>query len=98
MSGPRVIAVDLGGTKLLAGVVDPHGVVVRRAVRPTNTANEDALLAEIEAAVEELIDDGVAALGLGIPSTIDQRAGRAVSSVNIPLAGVDFRARLRERF
>jgi glucokinase len=98
MSGPRVIAVDLGGTKLLAGVVDADGVVIRRTVRPTNVSNEDALLAEVEGAVEELVDEGVAALGVGIPSTIDQRSGRAVSSVNIPLAGVDFRERLRERF
>ncbi len=39
----------------------------------------------------------IAALGFGLPSRIDQRAGRAVASVNIPLAGVDFREKMRER-
>jgi glucokinase len=98
MSNRRVIAVDLGGTKMLAGVVDSDGVVVRRTVRPTNVSGEEELLEEVEGAVAELADDGAEAIGVGIPSTIDQRAGRAVSSVNIPLTDVDLGARLRERF
>jgi glucokinase len=98
MDAQRVIAVDLGGTKLLAGVVDSDGVVVRRTVRPTTRAGENELLAEVEGAVAELIEDGVGAVGVGIPSTIDQRSGTAVSSVNIPLTDVDLPARLRERF
>jgi glucokinase len=98
MDAQRVIAVDLGGTKLLAGVVDSEGVVVRRTVRPTAHTGENELLAEVEGAVAELIEDGVGAVGVGIPSTIDQRAGRAVSSVNVPLTDVDLPSRLRERF
>lgn len=98
MDAQRVIAVDLGGTKLLAGVVDGDGVVVRRTVRPTTRTGENELLAEVEGAVAELIDEGVGAIGVGIPSTIDQRAGRAVASVNVPLTDVDLPARLRERF
>lgn len=98
MSDRRVIAVDLGGTKMLAGVVDSEGVVVRRTVRPTNVAGEEDLLAELDRAVSELANDGAEAIGVGIPSTIDQRAGRAVSSVNIPLDDVDLGRRLTERF
>ena len=48
--------------------------------------------------VEELLVDDVAAIGFGLPSTIDQRSGRAISSVHIPLADLDFRDRMRERF
>lgn len=67
-------------------------------MRPTTVASEEELLAELEGAVGELVDDEVAAIGVGIPSTIDQRAGRAVASVNVPLTDVDLPARLRERF
>jgi glucokinase len=98
MAGPCVIAVDLGGTKLLAGVVDDDGVVVKRTVRPTVIESQDALLAELDGAIDELRQDDVAAIGVGIPSTIDQRVGRAVSSVNIPLAEIDFREHLTNRF
>jgi glucokinase len=98
MSNRRVIAVDLGGTKMLAGVVDSDGVVVRRMVRPTNVSGEAELLGELEGALAELADDGAEAIGVGIPSTIDQRFGRAVSSVNIPLDDVELGKRLSERF
>jgi glucokinase len=97
MTDRHVVAVDLGGTKLLAGVVDREGVVVRRAVRRTVLSGEDALLAQLEEAVGEMAGSDLAALGVGIPSTIDQRMGRAVSSVNIPLDCVDLRDRLSDR-
>jgi glucokinase len=94
----RVIGVDLGGTKILAGVVDEAGTVGRRHERPTPVASQEELLAGLDAAVGELIDDSVVALGFGIPSTIDQRSGRAVWSTNIPLHDLDLRTRMRERF
>jgi glucokinase len=98
MAGSRVIAVDLGGTKLLAGVLNEDGVVVKRTVRPTAVQSQEALLEELDGAIEELLEDDVSAIGVGLPSTIDQRVGRAVSSVNIPLAGIDFREHLTTRF
>ena len=98
MAGSRVIAVDLGGTKLLAGVLNEDGVIVKRTVRPTAVQSQDALLQELDGAIEELLEDDVSAIGVGLPSTIDQRVGRAVSSVNIPLAGIDFREHLTTRF
>jgi glucokinase len=98
MAGSCVIAVDLGGTKLLAGVLNEDGVVVKRTVRPTAVQSQDTLLEELDGAIEELLEDDVSAIGVGLPSTIDQRVGRAVSSVNIPLAGIDFREHLTSRF
>jgi glucokinase len=98
MSPPQVIAVDLGGTKLAAGLVDRDGAVARRAVEPTDARSEDAVLAQLERVIDGLADGGFAALGVGLPSTIDQRSGRAVASVNIPLAEVDLRDRLSDRF
>jgi glucokinase len=98
MKPQRVIAVDLGGTKLLTGVVDREGVVIRRTVRATDLSSEEALLSQLESAIGELVDEQAGGLGIGIPSTIDQRVGRAVSSVNVPLTDVNLREHLRERF
>ena len=98
MSAQRAIGVDVGGTKILAGIVDRTGNVARRDERPTPTASQDELLAALDAVVEGLLDEDVAAIGFGLPSTIDQRAGRAVSSVHIPLADLDFRDRMADRF
>jgi glucokinase len=98
VSEPLVIGVDVGGTKLLGGVVARDGKVIRRLEVPTPTATEEALLAGLDELVESLVDDEVQALGFGLPSTIDQRSGQAVQSVNIPLEQVPFRARFAERF
>jgi glucokinase len=98
LAGPFVIGVDVGGTKILAGRVTRDGTVERRHEEPTPTASEDALLAGLARVVEELLDTDVVAVGFGIPSTIDQRTGTAVSSVNIPLTDVDLRTWGHERF
>jgi glucokinase len=99
LDGNRVIGVDLGGTKILAGVVDDRGQVERRWEYPTPTASQGELLAGLDAAIEEILTDDIAALGFGLPSPIDQKAGRALQAVNIPLdESVDFRGRMRERF
>jgi glucokinase len=98
VSDRHVIALDLGGTKLAAGAVNRDGTVVRRAKHRTDTSSQDALVAQLERVIGELVSDETGALGVGIPSLIDQRAGRAGSSVNVPLAGVDLRDRLVERF
>ena len=98
MAPQRVIGVDLGGTKILAGVVDRDGTVERRREVPTPLASQDELLQGLAGAVADVLEDDVAAIGFGIPSTIDQRSGKAVTSVNIPLADLDLRAWMRERF
>jgi glucokinase len=99
LDGQHVIGVDLGGTKILAGVVDRDGRVQRRREHRTPVSSEDDLLTGLDQAVEELVDDAVVAVGFGLPSPIDQHTGRAQQAVNIPLdSSVDFRARMSKRF
>ncbi|MEZ5101405.1 MAG: ROK family protein [Thermoleophilia bacterium] len=98
MTSPRVIGVDLGGTKLLAGVVDRAGVVLERTLRETDVSSPGALLAQLDEAIAELAANGVDAIGLGLPAIIDQRRGAPVSATNVPLGGIDLRARMEQRF
>jgi glucokinase len=94
----HVIGVDVGGTKMNAALVSRDGRFEGAVTRPTPQGSQEEFLAGLEAIVEEVRDGEAAALGLGLPSTIDQRGGRVVSSVNIPLVDVDVRSRMRERF
>jgi glucokinase len=88
----------VGGTKTLAAVVNRQGELEEHVTHPTDVSSQDALLAGLDAIVEELRKGReIAALGFGVPSRVDQRSGRAVASVNIPLADVDFRDRMRQR-
>jgi glucokinase len=96
VSVTHAIGIDLGGTKMLAGLVTREGEVVRRHERAT-PSTQDELLAELDEAILELLDDSVVAIGLGIPAPIDQRRGRVFPAVNTPIAGVDLRDRMRDR-
>jgi glucokinase len=87
----RVIGVDVGGTKIRAGVVDRAGNVERTVVRPTPTTSQAAVLAGIVAVVREVVDERVVAVGFGVPSQIDQRLGTLGQAVNLPLAEIPFR-------
>ena len=99
MDGKRVIGVDVGGTKVLAGIVDRDGRVERRREYPTGLGSEEELLAGLDESVEDLLGDDISALGFGIPSPLDQRTGRALQAVNLPLGSeLDLRARMAERF
>jgi glucokinase len=93
-----VIGVDLGGTKILAARITHDGKVERRRERPTPTSSQDELVAALADAVEELLDPGVVAVGFGVPARVEQEAGVALGSVNIPLHDFPLRDRMAERF
>jgi glucokinase len=97
MADTTVIGVDLGGTKILAGVIDADGTVHRTIEHPTPTESEAALLDGLEAAVRELLTPEIAAVGFGIPSRIDHHTGLALGAVNIPLKNLRFHDELAAR-
>jgi glucokinase len=98
-----VIGVDLGGTKLLAGAVDPALNVHHRATRPARGADQAAVLETVLGAVREVRDaiesasGTVEAVGFGIPCMIDQQRGTAVMSIHLPIADLPFRDLMAER-
>ncbi len=98
MEALHAIGVDLGGTKILAGVVARGGEVVRRHERATPQDAQEHVIAELEAAVTELLDDSVGAIGFGVPSPIDQARGVVVRCVNLPLENAPLRDHMHERF
>ena len=98
MEAQRVIGVDLGGTKILAGSIDGEGQVLDRCEVPTPKSSQAELLGGIAAAIEPLVGAGVAALGFGIPSVIDRTSGQALGSTNIPLEDLALGRVMSERF
>ena len=92
-----MIGVDLGGTKILAGIVDADGQVHETVERPTVTTSQAALLDELALLVQSLPQDGIDAVGFGIPSRIDHEHGIALGAVNIPIRDVRFIDEMHER-
>jgi glucokinase len=100
MPARRAIGVDLGGTKLLAGAVDPGLGVHHRTQRSVTGLDQRALLDVVVDAVQEVRDatgTEIEAVGFGIPCLIDQRTGSAVVSVHLPLADIAFGDVMAER-
>jgi glucokinase len=94
-----VLAVDIGGTKLAAGVVDGRGVVGDRRTVPTpGDESAEALFDVLASLVTEVWVPDAAAIGVGCGGPM-RRGGAAVSPLNIG-AWRDFplRSRLAERF
>lgn len=98
MSNERVIGVDVGGTKILAGVVDRSGTIGRTIEIPTPGGGQDDVLAAIDGVVDDLIGDGAVAVGYGVPLNINRRTGVALRAVNLPLHELNFVDRARQRY
>lgn len=100
MSGGETIGVDLGGTKMLIGVLSEAGTDPLYEQREASTGQtEDELVELLVREVTEARDarPDVEAVGLGIPATIDHDDGIAVSAVNLPLADLAIRDIVSER-
>jgi glucokinase len=92
----QVVGVDLGGTKVVvAGLRDRS--LGDSVIEPTETDSSAALIDQLVGIVGRVRADDLTAVGIGTPSVVDFETGRAVSSVNIPLADVPLRAILGER-
>jgi glucokinase len=98
VSTGETIGVDLGGTKMLVGVLaDTEPLYEQREASTGQSEDQlvELLVREVQEAREARPD--VVAVGLGIPATIDHDRGVAVSAVNLPLADLPVRDLVSER-
>jgi glucokinase len=98
VASPLAIGVDVGGTKILSGVGDREGRIVLRREIESPQGSETQVLAALDAAIEAVLDDDVAAIGIGVPSNLAPGTGRILQSVNLPLTDVDLLGWARRRF
>ena len=99
MISSEAIGVDLGGTKMLLGVLDPDSKVVWESNERSTGHDEEELVELLVREIEEARAErpGVEAVGLGIPATIDHGRGLAVSAVNLPIEDLPIRDLVAER-
>ena len=98
MSGIETIGVDLGGTKMLVGVLSGTEPLYEQREHSTGQTEDELvelLVREVEEARQARPD--VAAVGLGIPATIDHERGVALAAVNLPLSDVPIKEVVSER-
>ena len=78
------LALDIGGTKIAAGIVDADGTLLRTARQPTpRDAHPDTVWAAAERAIAEVLDGPVDGVGISSAGPINLADG-TISPVNIP--------------
>jgi glucokinase len=90
MAGTCVIALDVGGTRIKAGIVDPDARVhIDRVIDTGRADGPDAVTDRLLNLVDELTavarQSGLApvATGVAMPGIIDESAGRVIFSANV---------------
>jgi glucokinase len=93
------VGVDLGGTKVLVGVVGENCEVLYEDRETSAGQTGDELLNTLEREIRKAIDahPDAAAVGLGIPCTIDRETGIAISAVNLPIRNLPVRDEMHAR-
>ena len=96
------IGIDVGGTNLVAGLVDTGAHLVSRMSIPADrTKDADGLIQDMIGLTVRLCEEGetridrqydIKAIGIGIPGQVDNRAGTIVKTVNMPLSNTNIRA------
>jgi glucokinase len=92
----QVIGVDLGGTKVAVATLTDQDLG-DSSIAPTQLANPDQLVEQLVSMVQSARQDGLDAVGIGVPSVVEFDTGRVVSSVNIPLTDIPLRQVLGDR-
>ena len=83
-SGELLLGIDIGGTKVLGGLVDNTGHIVVRRQTPTR---RDHLLPDVVEACRDLLDEAsrlgrsVSGVGVGAKGAVDRDSGRLVGSL-----------------
>ncbi|RNL86372.1 ROK family glucokinase [Halostreptopolyspora alba] len=95
------IGVDIGGTKIAAGVVDPQGRLLRRNTYPTPDGDPVALADSVARAVDELgwdrPEDEIVAIGVGVAGFVDEARSTVVVAPNLGLRDDPLKERVQQR-
>ncbi len=85
-----IAGIDIGGTKIAAGLVDANGKLSRRLSIPTQAEQgAETSLQQVFAAIEQILSqcpsgDRVLGVGLGAPGPVQMATGRVINPPNLP--------------
>lgn len=84
MNNAKVIGIDLGATNVRGAVVNGDAIseIISRRINTKGT--EEQVLEDVYFIVDQLIDDEVKAIGIGVPSVVDVEQGIVYDVVHIP--------------
>ncbi|CCU80544.1 Transcriptional regulator [Halanaerobium saccharolyticum subsp. saccharolyticum DSM 6643] len=89
------LGLDLGGTKILAGLADAQGNIITRSRKETEAElGEDKIIENMIETIEEVLNkagvskEQVRTLGIGSPGPLDAKKGIIIENSNLPWKNV----------
>lgn len=105
MATDLIAAIDLGGTKMLAALLDEnYKVVAERKIKTPGTRDGHQIRDLIVSLIRELLEEsgegpeGLAAIGVAVPSAVDLEEGIVHNTPNIGFSDYPLRAELAKYF
>ena len=98
------LIVDVGGTKILAAALDADGEILARCKLKTDRADKEALLEQIDEAMQGALDDArlaradIAGVAIGVPGVVNAKTGTIVFTPNTPLSETALGEQLRKKW
>ncbi len=101
MRANYAVGLDVGGTRIAAGLVERKGRIVREVRQSTPKGGPfgvvDAIIDAIDEVVTGIHQSEIAGIGIGLPAQIDFGHQTVEFCVNLPLGGVDMRGLVMSR-
>jgi glucokinase len=98
----KAIGIDIGGTKIAAGIISESGELVNRAEVKSNPSNRENMFKQVVTAVELVLEktsfSEIEGIGVGVPGKVDRENGIAVFQNNLPWQQFPIASRLQEQF
>jgi glucokinase len=96
----RAIGVDLGGSHVMAAVVDEDGTLGKKHEIDLSELDPEAVLAALESVIKDALKDAgdIIGIGIGSPGNVDASTGTITYSPNFGWTDVPLGARVRELF
>ena len=79
-----VLGIDIGGTNIRAGVINNFKIEELASIQINSKGSVDEVFNELIEVTDKVINDDISAIGIGVPSVVDTRAGIVYDVQNIP--------------
>jgi glucokinase len=102
-TGPILVGVDVGGTKIAVLITTPDGAILGRATRASSAGDQDGAAEAIATTVEIALADAganvrdVAVIGVGVPGRVNPETGKVTIAVNLGWTDLALRDALEAR-
>lgn len=98
------IGLDIGGTKIAAGIVDEEGRLSSEAKRASKTDDKERMFEQVLATLKETLSKfegnrkDILGIGIGLPGKVDRENGIAIFQNNLPWSNFPLKERLLEYY